>query len=130
MATSYGALVTYGGIDYANIAGCVSLETGDVSSMSCGAKLQAVTSCEQLACAAICPVTDQASFTLYTQCATAADNGICHAYVEAECDLADSGIDGAANAAAVCESAADFQGYYDAMSTVFCGDYAGDAGDQ
>jgi hypothetical protein len=135
-ASAYGVIVVYTGIGYDNQAGCVAVEMGDLSSTGCGAKIQAVTQCENLACLTNCPVTDQASLTLFQQCAAAADMGVCSQYATAAnagaCNLADSGADGAAQAGAICESATDFQGLYNAISPVFCGDYtpadAGDAG--
>lgn len=128
-ASMFGALVTYGGVDYANVAGCIALQLDDTSSTGCGAKLQAQTSCEELACSTQCPVTDDTSFMNYQTCAAAADMGACQTIIAAECHLVDGGIDGGPQAAAACEPGnIAFQGYYDAMSVIFCGDYAGDAG--
>jgi hypothetical protein len=128
--TKYGALIQIGGVDYANIAGCIAILTGDVSSTGCGAKNQAVTDCETLACSSSCPaVTDQTSFTEYTDCTTAADSAVCASYVTAECDLQDAGTDGSAAAYATCENQASFEDYYNTMAVVFCGGYAvSDAG--
>lgn len=128
--TSYGALIQIGGVVYANIAGCIALVTGDTSGTGCGAKNQAVTDCETLACQDNCPsVTDQTTFTEYTNCTTAADKGACDTYVTAECNLQDAGADGSATAYATCENHSSFQDYYNAMAAVFCGDYAvSDAG--
>lgn len=122
-AAAYGAIVVYTGIGYDNQAGCVAIEMGDLSATGCGAKLQAQTQCENLACLTNCPVTDQASLMLFQQCSQAADMGVCSQYVAAECNLADSGADGAAQAEAVCETATDFQSLFNAIAPVFCGDY-------
>jgi len=128
-STSYGALVQIGGVDYANIAGCIAVLTGDTSSTGCGAKDQAVTDCETLACEDNCPeVTDNTSFEEYTNCTQAADQGVCASYISAECDLQDAGLDGAASAYATCVNQSSFENYYFAMATVFCGNYAVDAG--
>jgi hypothetical protein len=131
-ASKYGAIVVYTGIGYDNQAGCVSIEMGDLSSTSCGAKIQALTQCENLACLTNCPVTDQASLMLFQQCSQAADMGVCSAYAMAAnagaCNLADSGADGAAAAFTTCESATDFASLFNAISPVFCGDYIPDGG--
>ncbi len=123
--TTYGALIQIGGVDYANIAGCIAIVTGDTSSTGCGAKDQAVTDCETLACQANCPaVTDTPSFTEYTNCTTAADSAVCASYVSGECNLQDAGADGSAAAYATCENHSSFEDYYNAMAVVFCGGYA------
>ncbi len=122
-APAYGALIAIGGVDYANTAGCVALLTGDTSASGCGAKSQFVTQCEDLACSANCPVTDNASFALYQQCTQAADGSVCKPYVDAECDLSDAG-----NVFATCLNHQDFESFYLAVAPVFCGGYPADAG--
>ena len=126
-AAMYGATIDYTGVTYANIAGCIAIEMDNTTSTGCGAKYQAAFQCELLACLSVCPVTDQASFMQFQTCTQSAATGVCASYVEAECNLVDGGLDGAAAANTNC-SANDFQGYYDAMSTVFCGDYTPEAG--
>jgi hypothetical protein len=124
-ASAYGALIAIGGVDYANISGCVAILTGDTTNAGCGAKLQAVTDCETAACQANCPtVTDQTSFTEYTNCTEAADSAVCESYINMECNLQDAGVDGAASAYTTCENHTSFEDYYNSMATVFCGNYA------
>jgi len=124
----FGALIDYTGVTYANVAGCIAIETGNTSSTGCGAAYQAAFQCEYLACITQCPVTDQTSFMQFQECTSSAAMSTCQSYVNAECNFAaDGGQEAAAAVNANC-SAADFQGYYDAMSTVFCGDYTPDGG--
>ena len=119
--TSYGALIQIGGVDYANVSGCIAIVTGDNSSTGCGAKAEAVIECENAACTNACPaVTDQATFTEWTNCTTAADNAVCKTYLDAECNIADAG-------ASVCQQSG-FQAYYFAYAPIFCGAYATDGG--
>src|ERR1700690_773331 len=120
--TSYGALIAVGGVDYADIAGCIAIETNDLTSTGCGAKNQATSDCEQLACETNCPaVTDQTTFQEYTACTTAADGAVCKSYLDAECNFADAGTDSGEAAYNICVNHASFQDYYNAMATVFCG---------
>ena len=122
-ASAYGALISVGGVDYANISGCIAIVTGDTSATGCGAKSEAVTQCESLACGDLCPVTDNASFALYQQCTQSADSAVCKSYVDAECDLSDAGA-----VYAECVNHSGFQDYYTALAPIFCGGYATDGG--
>ncbi len=127
-STAFGTLVAISGVDYANTSGCIAIETGDQSATSCAAKEQAVLNCEILACSTSCPkITDQTTFTEWTNCTTAADNGICKTYVDAVCNLADAGAEAGA-AYQTCQNHQSFQDYYNALAPIFCGGYAADAG--
>jgi len=122
--TAYGALIAIGGVDYANISGCIAILTNDTSSTGCGAKEEAVTECDTLACQPNCPdVTDQTSFQQYEQCTQGAEAAVCKPYVDAECDLSDAGA-----VYATCINHSSFQDYYNAIAPVFCGGYADDGG--
>ncbi len=127
--TSYGVLVAYGNIYYPNTAGCIALVTGDSSSSSCGAKLQATIDCDNLACAPNCPAVTSATINEYNACTQAAESGACKTLAEADCNLADGGVDGGAAAIATCEATpTDFQATYYAYVPLFCGGYATDGG--
>jgi hypothetical protein len=127
-STAFGTLVAISGVDYANISGCIALETGDQSATSCAAKEQAVLNCEILACSPSCPkITDQTTFKEWTTCTTAADNGVCKTYVDGVCNLADAGAEAGA-AYQTCQNHQAFQDYYNALSPIFCGGYPADAG--
>jgi hypothetical protein len=121
-SSTYGALVAYGGVDYANTGGCIAIELNDYTATGCGAKNEAVAECEYAACATQCPmITDQTTFMEYTTCTAAADMGVCASYINAQCDLSpDGGVDGAAAAAANCFYS-NFQEYYQAFGVLFCG---------
>ncbi len=127
-STSYGGLILYGKVYWANQGGCISILTGDTSATSCGAKQEAVLVCDELACSNNCPVTDSTSLQAYQACTGTANSGVCKPYVDAVCDLADSGADGAAAAQTDCLDPTSFQAYVTSMAAVFCGDYTGDAG--
>ena len=102
------------GIIELNIAGCVAIVTGDSSSTSCAARIQANQDCEGAACNAQCPVSDSQSFQDYQKCIQTAEAGGCSKYAQAECAL-DAG------ASAQCTGFVAFQTGYDYMAPLFCG---------
>jgi hypothetical protein len=100
------------GIVALNVAGCVAIVTGDSSSTSCAAGVQANFDCEGAACDAQCPVVDQPSFQLYQQCTQAAEAGGCSKYAQAQC-----GLDAGASQCAV----QDFKDGFFAIVPLLCG---------
>jgi hypothetical protein len=117
--TTYGALI-YNGLGYVfwNFGGCIAIETGDMSATGCGAKAEALDTCEILSCSN-CAKADPN----YNACTTAAQGGTCASYANAECSSADAGY-----AAACGMTATTSQGIVTALATVFCGGYPADAG--
>lgn len=80
-AATYGPLIAGDGLITLNLAGCVALKSSNVAATGCAAKYQALSECSDSACAANCPVTDDATFAEYTQCLGTAETGVCAAYV-------------------------------------------------
>jgi len=120
-ASTYGALVSSGGVDNANVPGCIALVTQDTSATGCAAETQKQMDCEIAACLGGCPtVGDLASFEEYSRCVAAADTTVCASEVSSAKSTctADGGPDAAS--LAECESYASFADFYNAMAARFC----------
>jgi hypothetical protein len=120
--SAYGPLIAVpNNVVYANIGGCIALVSGDVTSSGCGAKAWEASECEDKACSDNCVGAD---FATYQKCTNSAASGTCATEEKAVCDLSDAG-----NVTAMCNlNASTFQDLYTAITTVFCGGYADDAG--
>lgn len=119
-AAQWGALIEGNGIVSLNIGGCADIQ----GNLGCAKAYEIADACLSLACDAVCPVTDQASFTLYQQCITSASSGGCASYTQsrnAACD-ADTGTLG------LCFGLQTFQQGYAQLAPMFCSTGAGDAG--
>lgn len=114
-ASSYGALVEHKGTVSINVAGCMEIKQGN---QTCAKAYQASDACNEAACAANCPVTDDASFQLYQACVQQAAANGCKTYGQAAA-CADAAADG--GAAAVCFQGQSFQDLYNSVVPVFCG---------
>lgn len=120
-ASAWGPLIAVpNNVLYANIGGCIALETGDTTSSGCGAKAWQASQCEDLSCSNNCA---GSAFTDYQACTQAAATGTCAPEIAAECDLSDAGA-----IYATCVNHQDFQSYFLAIAPVFCGGYSADAG--
>jgi hypothetical protein len=125
-ASVYGPLVLSDGFVQANIAGCIELESP--SNLACAQAQQALSDCELAACAANCPVVDQASLVLYEQCANQADGAGCLAYYSAALCLQTEVEAGAGSGPESACLAPTFEAFYAAIVPVFCGQMSSDAG--
>lgn len=104
-----------------NLAGCV--EIADPAGLSCATKLQDRTDCDDSACTAQCPVTDDPSFQLWQTCLTNADNaaGSCQAYYQAtSCVSSEMPDGGVAEACFTTAANPTFEDDYNAVAPVFC----------
>jgi len=121
-ADQLGPILSFGQFVGANVAGCIEVTAPtDPTALQCAKKVQALTDCENAACQANCPVTDQVSFTGRQHCAELADQMGCQSFAlnAASCQT-DAGV------AAPCGSAA-FKAFYDVVVPLFCGQLAVDA---
>jgi hypothetical protein len=125
-AAEWGPVVVRGGGLFINYAGCVALQEGKRDGSGCGGAMTFAEQCEDGACAANCPMTDDLSYEAYRRCVEAADRGACARYVAA-----------AACAPAILEAGAPGaeclrpQSFYDAylvLAEIFCGGVPDDAG--
>jgi hypothetical protein len=125
-APKYGPLVAHGAIASINYAGC--LELLDVKNgIACARYVQAASACEIAACAANCPVKDDASLKAYDQCAGDADKQACASFAaSAQCAFRET--DGGGAAIAVCDPAQSFEQAFFALAALFCGSRSLDAG--
>lgn len=82
--TSYGPIVMHGAYAALNLGGCIAQTSGDTSATSCGAKVQAISACQQFACTA-CPdpSTSAKAMADYLKCQSAALTTACGAYAKA-----------------------------------------------
>ena len=118
-APTFGALVLYGDVYYANIGGCIALVSGDASSTSCGAKMLESYECEALVCAQC----DSQDFAAYLDCTSAADKQQpCSAYQVALCDAPDGGA-----VYDACFSEQNFDDYVTKLGALFCSNGSADA---
>jgi hypothetical protein len=125
-ATAYGPLVLANGFVEANVAGCIEVEAP--SDFACAQAQQALSDCELAACAANCPVVDQASLVAYEQCAAEADQGGCLAYDTASLCLQNEVEAGASSAPEALCLSTTFEAFYAAIVPVFCGQTLADGG--
>ena len=115
-ASAYGALIEQKGLVSVNIPGCIELKDAG-GGLACAKSYQASEKCNDAACAANCPVTDDASFQLYQACVQqAAANGCKTFSTAAAC--ADAEADG--GLAAACFQGQTFQDLYNSVVPVFC----------
>lgn len=116
-----GALISHGGYVVVNVAGCVALADNDLTGARCAGKLLARDQCAAAACAANCPVTDDASLTELGACTDVADGagGGCETHATAAVSCA-AGLNEAGGAAATCLGNADFESSYGVTVPIFC----------
>jgi hypothetical protein len=113
----YGPVVLRKGVVTLNVAGCIELL--DPAGLACAKSVQASASCEVAACAANCPVSDQASFDAFDACARDANADGCAAFVK--------GAESAANedgGRALCSRSMSFDAAYFDIVPLFCGVHA------
>jgi hypothetical protein len=115
-AAQYGALIEHKGTVSVNIPGCMELKD-TAGGLACAKSYQASEECDDAACAANCPVTDDASFQLYQACTQQAAANGCKTYSQAAA-CADAEADG--GAAAACFSGMTFQDLYNSVTPIFC----------
>jgi len=118
-AATYGPLVAHKGTIEINVAGCLALATNDPQGTGCAGKYQAASQCRNAACAANCPVTDDASFQLELACEDAAAKGTCTSF-----ETAAGCVDGlveAGGAAANCLAGGSFDEAVGLVIPIFCG---------
>jgi hypothetical protein len=124
-APGYGPLILHGGLAIANFAGCVEL-LDPTNGLACAKGIQALLECELAACAANCPVKDDATLKLYDACVADADANECASYAASAQCLSSLGDAGAA-AVAACDPSQSFDKAYFALAKVFCGAPSKDA---
>jgi hypothetical protein len=118
--TSWGPIVSAGGLAQINTGGC--LELLEPCNSACATAIEEDLQCEQYACGTNCPITTQASTTAYGNCANSIDscdpNG-CAAYaVGAEC----AGNVIGSHPGTVCfENENNFEAAFLAIAPIFCG---------
>ncbi len=117
-ASSWGPVINVSnGIARINEGGCIQL--ADASQSTCAHSVESSNGCEDKACKAACPVTDNTSFTLYQSCVSSADTGGCSTYSS----TANTCINAIpiSSAAYNCVRGATFQALYNNVVPVFCG---------
>jgi hypothetical protein len=127
-ASTWAASVTHGGVVTINVGGCMEI-LGGADGLDCAHKSQASEACDNAACDATCPVTDDASFQLYLACIQQAAANGCSATATAvqTCETALGNGDGGA---VICTQGSNFQDIYTNVVPVFCGGGgSADAGD-
>jgi hypothetical protein len=125
-AQKYGPIVAHGGIASINYAGCLEL-LDPKNGIACAKYVQAEAACEIAACAANCPVKDDASLKAYDQCAEGADKQACASFdASAQCLYRET--DGGDAALAACDPAQSFEQAFFALAALFCGAPSQDAG--
>jgi hypothetical protein len=118
-AAALGPLVDHSkdqGFVSLNTAGCIALATGDTTANGCGAKVLALSQCDDAACVN-CKVTDDASLALLNQCTQDAEGAACASYAgPAGCadQLAEAGT------ASQCFGGTDFDSGYNSIVPIFC----------
>jgi hypothetical protein len=115
-AAQYGALVEHKGTVSLNVAGCMEIKD-PTGGLACAKSYQASEACTDAACAANCPVTDDASFQLYQACVQQASSNGCKTYTTA---AACADAEAEAGAATVCFQGQTFQDLYNSIVPVFC----------
>jgi hypothetical protein len=90
---------------------------GGTSGAKCARSYHAWEVCDDAACGANCPITDQASYQLYAACVNEASMGGCQRYAAAA-SCANTLADGGAS---VCFQGQTFEDYYLAIAPLFCG---------
>jgi hypothetical protein len=112
-SSSYGPLFRYGTSPFlmyeTNTGGCIELQ----GEPACAQKIQAAQLCEQYACAANCPVSDQASYNAMVACKSTARTGTCTTLMAAAVCIMDPAHSTACGGA-------DFQSLFLNMARVFC----------
>jgi hypothetical protein len=117
-AARFGPILDYGTFVDRNVAGCIEL-ADPAHGGPCAKAVQALSGCEQAACAANCPVDDLTSLEQYKTCSTDADDAGCASYsAMAACQGAELELDG--GAAVIC-NATSFEAFYVAVVPLFCG---------
>ena len=117
-ASAYGAVIAKANnVLSLNVGGCLALTTGDSTAGGCGAKYDATSQCDDLACNANCPLPDgdTAAFQAYLTCLQKSQTTVCKSYASAECPEADAG---ASTACAL--SAGSFVDNFKLLAPVFC----------
>lgn len=119
-AAKYGALVDHGDTVSVNIPGCMELK----GNRTCAESVQKNDACQELACRANCPVTDNTTLRQYSQCQQQASAGGCKTYAEAETACSDASADGGAGNecwAWLSNTNAAFKDIYLTVAPIFCG---------
>jgi hypothetical protein len=121
---TWGPLVNWAGVININTGGCLQLLAP--SDSACALAVQTADACAHVACDAVCPVTqtNTGSFTLWEECATAADADACASFIAKSMCLATD----VAAAGTICDanSSATFEGLFLQIAPLFCG--VGDGG--
>ena len=105
---SYGAIIRVDKSWRSNTAGCIALVDGDNSASGCGARVQAASACNDVACTGCEP------FTSYAQCRDEATHTACRQYyLDSVCLLRPD--------YSTCTAYATNQDYFVAAARLFCG---------
>lgn len=127
-AAKYGPVISADGLVSVNLAGCIAIKEGDLSANGCGAKFQALNQCGDEACAANCPVTDDASFAAYQKCTQAAEAGACSKFAGDAACIDDLVKEGGAAEDCDLQSAGSFIDNAKKYAGIFCGGATSDGG--
>jgi len=118
--TTYGPIVMHGAYAALNLGGCIAQTSGDTAPTSCGAKVQAISECQEFACTS-CPdpSTSAKAMSDYLKCQSAAMSSVCKSYVTAgSCADALIAQDGSAE---ICASGGNtFLDRARALARLFC----------
>ena len=118
--TTYGPIVMHGAYAALNLGGCIAQTSGDTSATSCGAKVPAISECQEFACTS-CPdpSTTSKAMTDYLKCQGAAMSSVCKSFVTAgSCADALIAPDGSAE---ICASGGNtFLDRARALARLFC----------
>ncbi len=132
-AAAYGPLIEGTVTIQVNVPGCIANRSGDISATGCGAKILALSQCEEAACETNCPVPsgdDGTAFNALLACQNKAGDpttGSCKTFAaDATCAdalTADGGVASQCNL-----GGADFSANAIPMVKLFCGGILDDAG--
>jgi hypothetical protein len=112
---SYGPIILYSQLGYElNVGGCIDRTAS--TQLTCAENALYAFECERAACGH-CSFSDQATYTTYLACVSAADKGVCARYVA----QASACYPLLPNTAAECENAPDFKTGFLYIAGLFCG---------
>jgi hypothetical protein len=118
-ADRYGPVIIHAGWAELNLPGCLANAMNDPGGILCAASVQAVRSCELVACGANCPVTSEATLKSYQDCTQLVDTGECQGFISDAACVA-SLQDDAGPLVAQCLAGATFADRYTDIAKLFC----------
>ena len=109
-------VVDGGAINMLNGTGCIAAVTGDSSETSCAQRFDDAWQCLDAACNGVCPIVDQASATLRTQCYGNAEKTVCGSWIADEC-----AVDAGWATTCIASGSNDPEAAFDNIAGAMCG---------